>query len=813
MIQFTLTEAGTTALNAATAGSNPVLIDSIVLNNNSTTIKTITDFMGCVVSDDSGIGDYVVIDFEDTTSTGYTITQIKLKSGTTEIANSETLSVVKGSNKKLKIRITAQFEMASKCSFDNTSINLPYATQFRDGVVRLAKSEGETQKDKTVYTAQDVEAVINSYISGTDQYVPWNVSGGTPVEGSVNIETLNLVDDYDNVTDTAVIELNGKTGQVSNISVGGYITGTAVSSSPTISSGAVTGSPKVVNETYISNLYANEVSSGNSTKLVTSYAVSQYVASQLQDIDDDYVHMTGNETVAGTKTFSDGVSSTSYTGSGVQSVYASGDPAVPVWNASGNESKLPTVGVVDSALDALETSITLAYTTADNDLQSQIDALNAGQNLADIVDQIANLTSHSVTNLQARGKDGVTIGDKVQVLHDKTDATGTVVPTADGVATVYELVYGTIDTTTYPKDQASSTSGYYWHYIGEYGCDSYSKSEADNKYVAKSSLDQSILTTSSTTNAPSTKAVFDYVDGAISTAGGNYVKLTSATAQTIASPLVIKQATASTATLSIPDGQSITANNTLTIKADNSTNSVSTVYDLTNAAYTVKLGSNTAIDFRKTTAATPLVDVSGDMVASYRSVTNGTLSDGRLVTVDYLNAFTGDMAAYAKVNASNDFTNNTTPTTNTFNTVSASSYTGTGVQSVYASGDPAVPVWNASGNESKLPTVGVVNSALNDLKDDILTDMSTVDEIGSIGLFVYSEVGNQKGIGETVSGTYLKPAALSLPMSGQISYKSVAYIDQATGNGLTGTWRLLSAAMKRTATEPCLVLAQKISAT
>ena len=47
---------------------------------------------------------------------------------------------------------------------------------------------------------------------------------------------------------------------------------------------------------------------------------------------------------------------------------------------------------------------------------------------------------------------------------------------------------------------------------------------------------------------------------------------------------------------------------------------------------------------------------------------------------------------------------------------------------------------------------------------------------------------------------------MSLPNSGQISYKSVA-----TTNALTGTWKLLSVAMKRTATEPCLVLAQKIS--
>lgn len=807
MIQFTLTSAGATALSSATAGVNPVVIDSIILYNNTTTIKTITDFVGCVVSDDSGIGDYVVIDFEDITQTGYTITQIRLKSGAIEIAISENISVVKQTNKKLKIRITAQFENASKCSFSNTGINLPYATQFRDGVIRLAKSEGESQKDKTVYSAQDVESIINSSIIGTNLYVPWDLESDLPVEGSASIKSLNIVDDYDNVTYTAVIQLNGKTGDVPNISVGGYITGTAVSSSPTISNGAITSSSKVVNESYISSLYANEISTINNTKLVTSYAVSQYISS----IENNYVHITGAESISGVKTFTDGISSASYSGNGIYSTYASN-----TWNISGTETKIPTVGSVADAIDASIATVTTAYQNADNNLQEQIDGINAGQNLSDIVNTKTLLASHSLDGLKARGdiipntdpQATYPVGDKIQVLHDTTASDGTYDDSTEekisaGIATVYELVKGTIDTTTYPKDVVSGASGgtgYYWHYIGEYGVDAYSKSESDNKYVAKASLDQSILTTSSTTNAPSTKAVFDYVDGAITTAGGNYVKLSSATTQTIASPLIVKQASASTNTLSIPDGQHITTNNTLIITAD-STNDVSTEYDVTQVSFVVKLDSSPAMSLTKTNN---IADVSGDLVASYRdsSITSGSLSDGRLVTVDFLTHFTSDMSAYAKLASNNTFTG----TTNTFSGVSATLYSGSGVQSTYSSGNPAVPVWNSSGNESKLPTVEVVDHALDDLKSDILNTLSTSNEVGSIGLFIYTETGAEKTFGDTVDGQYLKPVGMSLPMSGQISYKAVA-----ANPALSGTWKLLSVAFKRTATEPCLVLAQKIS--
>ena len=94
----------------------------------------------------------------------------------------------------------------------------------------------------------------------------------------------------------------------------------------------------------------------------------------------------------------------------------------------------------------------------------------------------------------------------------------------------------------------------------------------------------------------------------------------------------------------------------------------------------------------------------------------------------------------------------------------------------------------------------------------MLNTLHTINEVGSIGLFIYSistsgyEV--EKPYGSNVNGVNLKPVAMSLSMSGQISYKSVD-----SSPSMSGTWKLLSAAMRVTATEPCLVLAQKISDT
>ena len=82
--------------------------------------------------------------------------------------------------------------------------------------------------------------------------------------------------------------------------------------------------------------------------------------------------------------------------------------------------------------------------TRDINLQTQIDGLNAAQNLVDIVADLTALNSLSTTNLQS--------GDKVQVLVDSNH---------ENASTVYNW------------------TGSVWSYIGKYGQDGYTKAEAN----------------------------------------------------------------------------------------------------------------------------------------------------------------------------------------------------------------------------------------------------------------------------------------------------------------------------------------------
>ena len=81
-------------------------------------------------------------------------------------------------------------------------------------------------------------------------------------------------------------------------------------------------------------------------------------------------------------------------------------------------------------------------------LQSQIDGINAGQNLVDIVATKSALLNLSTTNIKTN--------DKVQVLADES-----------------------VDVTN-PPSTVYNWNGSSWTYIGPYGQDSYSKSETDN---------------------------------------------------------------------------------------------------------------------------------------------------------------------------------------------------------------------------------------------------------------------------------------------------------------------------------------------
>ena len=104
--------------------------------------------------------------------------------------------------------------------------------------------------------------------------------------------------------------------------------------------------------------------------------------------------------------------------------------------------------------------------SADSNLQSQIDGLNAGQNLADIVANLTALNNLDTTKLQS--------GDKVEVLSDSDH---------DNVSTVYNW------------------SGTIWQYIGAYGMDAYTKAQMDSALALK----QNVISSSN-------KISSDYVD-------------------------------------------------------------------------------------------------------------------------------------------------------------------------------------------------------------------------------------------------------------------------------------------------------------
>lgn len=86
-------------------------------------------------------------------------------------------------------------------------------------------------------------------------------------------------------------------------------------------------------------------------------------------------------------------------------------------------------------------------------LQSQIDGINAGQNLADIVADLTALNNLSTTNLK--------VDDKVQVLVDRNH---------DNASTVYNW------------------NGTTWEYIGKYGQDGYTKAEANTLFATKQNV-------------------------------------------------------------------------------------------------------------------------------------------------------------------------------------------------------------------------------------------------------------------------------------------------------------------------------------
>lgn len=831
MIDFTLTAHGETA----THGDSSVVITNIILCDSLDSIigDSITNFSGDVVRDDIGIGDYVVIDFSVTLhNENSTVTKIKLIADNNIVAVSENISLVAQANKRLKLRITARIftsdeispeNRSSKINFNCISIGLPYATKFRQGVVRFAKSVEDTHLDNTVLSASDTLASIRDAIHVAGEYIPWDTESGTPVNGTFTAHLMNVVDSYAAPTYTYVLSADSS-GFTFNAPITGSnaVTSTPNYSTTNVASSAITGDSKLVTSSYISSIYSNSIDTAttetdNARKLVTSHAVRSYV----ENLNSSLVHTSGAETISGVKTFSDGiVSNSTISGTGVYSSYTDASWATAT-------TQLPTVAAVTAAITALE-----------NSTQSLIDAINAGQNLADIVDSKSDLIALSTTDLKAKGEykkgsSGATwsAGDKVQVLHDKTKADGTQDATVGykGIPTVYELVKGTATANTQDA-QSTSNNAYYWDYIGEYGSDSYSKSEVDSTFI-----NQNKIATSSTICTYLTSE--DYVPS-VKAAESQYVKLnSSAVTQTITSPLKLYNRSNDTSymTIASQDDSSggvlsnitsyskntklilasrhystLAVNNVTKVILDGQGNTSGSGPGLGNFSVCGE-SYGTDVKMFSLEQTSSKYDANGSYVASYRdySQSGATLSDGRLVTVDYLNNYinsgSGGSSSYAQLSSNNTFTG----TVNTFDGISATSYTGTGVYSSYIAGSNTGG-WDNSSSSSKIPTVSAVNSAIEDAKLSI----SSINTVGSIGLFIYTEhdasavsgtSGAEKSYGSEINGAYLKAVGMSLPTSGQISYRSAALVP-----ALSGTWKLLSLAVQRSATEPCLVMAQKI---
>ena len=424
------------------------------------------------------------------------------------------ISIQKESNKQLKLRLSCQFDCAEKCKFNTTSINLPYATKFREGVVRFADPSiygtADGQRYNTVYSAADVDTKI-------DQVT----------------ESLGNLTDYAKKAEANEFTAANNTF-ANNITVNGEIGGTAVTYA------GENGDKHIVNVGYADSKYLSQQAAtdtyltktdAGTTYLTQTDASSTYLtqanASTIYQTKSDaaseaakYAKLNGGNTFTGaTNTFQE-VSATKFSGNGVVKSITDSTLA--------DAALIPTDGAVKTYVDSKTGKLTQDITTLqekDTDLQSQIDGINAGQNLADIVNDITALAAYDVSHLKAKGDSlpgkpstPLTIGDKVQVLGG-----------GDVQSSVYELIKGTKPEAESNSIQSTNNAAYYWHYIGVYGTNAYTKAEIDTELAKKVDKTQITTTISGDTatneHIPSASAVKTYVDGVANNLPNKYVTL------------------------------------------------------------------------------------------------------------------------------------------------------------------------------------------------------------------------------------------------------------------------------------------------
>ena len=127
-----------------------------------------------------------------------------------------------------------------------------------------------------------------------------------------------------------------------------------------------------------------------------------------------------------------------------------------------SSSTVPTTAAVYSSVSELHGMIA-SMATSNVGLQSQIDAINASQNLVDIVGTISDLQAYDISNLRSN--------DKIEVLSDSGHS---------NAATIYRL--GTTSDASF-ENGYSGSAGNVWSYVGQVG-DYYTKSEIDTRLTA-----------------------------------------------------------------------------------------------------------------------------------------------------------------------------------------------------------------------------------------------------------------------------------------------------------------------------------------
>ena len=720
------------------------IIDQIILEaaSGDQTIS-VNQFKGAVVVDPN-LGNYVVIDFTVTDTSAMNIGRIRLMHGQTPVAISEDkqLLIVKEANKNLKIRLAAQFAGAENCKFNTTSVNLPYATPFREGVVRFTNGD-EINKSGTVYSAADVDAKIDAVT-----------------------ESLGNLDKYAKINaENTFAENNTFT---KNVIVNGEIRGKAV---------ATLGSTVNEKDTLIVSLgYANDKylskTEASSTYLTQTNATNTYLTKEAAG---NYAKLDGVNTFTGAKNTFKEVSATKFSGDGVADVI--GD------STSENLPKLPTDYAVKTYVDGKTGTLVQTITALqnkDNDLQSQIDGINAGQNLADIVDTTEALASYDISHLKAKddqhGAEGATweIGDKVQVLGG-----------GDVQSSVYELVKGEMPAGA-GNIAATNWAGYYWRYIGVYGTNAYTKSEIDTKVIEINS-------------AIGTKADKSYVDAELGKKANSADVYSKTDADTKFAQLAANN--------EFTGDNTFTSNNTFNgtisgnaVTSDIATDAVSNGERLTTCAGVSSFVNNVVDDkitklqdgmsYLKLTSTekqtvTSSVDfngiISGTAVAE---VAQKSEAGSKLLTVDYANEKLAQLAS----------NNNFAGATNTFQaitatTVSANTFTGNGV---------ATRALESNG--TRLPTEGAVVSFVDDKLVENRSEISDKTKVGAMGLFLYTG-GDFKEMGAEVHGSLLQAVGMQLPMDGVVSWSQGGAMPE------NSAWKLLNNTI---AGEPCLVLAIRV---